>query len=51
MNPLGFEVQVVKQVRILMFQQVECFRDQSQGRAHMKHIYRIKMSSEDIPLI
>ena len=24
MNPLGFEVQVVKQVRVIMFQQAEC---------------------------
>ena len=27
------------------------FRDQSQGRAHTKRVYRIKTSSEDIPLI
>ena len=51
MNPLRFEVQVVKQVRILMFQQTECFSDQSQGRAHKKHVYRIETLSEYIPLI
>ena len=27
------------------------FGDQSRGRAHMKHVYRIETSSEDIPLI